>query len=431
MDLAGTPRFRYALLLREIDDMRVADNCQSVAMILIRLTGVDAVNANFGYIGGDRALEEFEQRLLAVARQRDRVFRVGSASFALLIHNPSNEGHAVLGAERITREVREPVILGTRRARLHAHMGVSLLPGLAGGTEELLRQCELALEDSRERDEPYTVYNDGLAALANAQARADFDIQEALDKAALEMYFQPKVDLGSGKLSGAEALIRWNSPNDGVLPPAAFLPGVERGRGIHALFGFSLNASLRHACEWCQRVPDFAMAVNMSPGNLEDPDLIDTIVGALGVWNLEPDQLVLEITETALMRDPRASAARLQALHELGVRLAIDDFGTGHASLAYLRDLPADELKIDRSFIAPMLSSERDRRIVASVIQLAHAVNMKVVAEGIEDPEAVRVLHEMGCDVGQGYHFARPAPAADFAAGWVAPLKPAAADLSA
>lgn len=431
MDLAGTPRFRYSLLLREIDDVRAADNFQSVGLILIRLAELDAVNATFGYIGGDRALEEFEQRLLAVARQRDRVFRVGSTSFALLIDNPSNQGHAILGAERISREAREPVLLGARRARLHAHMGVSLLPELACSTEDLLRQCELALEDSRERDEPYTVYSDDLAASGAGESRADFDIHEALDKSELEMHFQPKVYLDSRQLAGAEALIRWNHSREGVLPPAAFLPGVERGRGIHALFGFSLNAALRQACGWSRRVPGFAMAVNLSPGNLDDPYMIDAVADALGVWGLDPDRLILEITETALMRDPRASAARLQALHELGVRLAIDDFGTGHASLAYLRDLPADELKIDRSFIAPMLTSERDRRIVASVIQLAHAVNMKVVAEGIEDGEVARILQDMGCEVGQGYYFGRAVPADRFATDWVSKLEAAAADASA
>lgn len=431
MDLAGTPRFRYALLLREIDGMRAAADSRSVGLVLIHLAGVDAVNATFGYIGGDRSLEEFEQRLLAVARDRDRVFRVGSTSFALLIHNPANEGHAVLGAERISREAREPVLLGARRARLRAHMGVSLLPELASGTEELLRQCELALNHARERDEPYTVYADALVGDSAGQAWPDFDIHEALDKAELEMYFQPKVYLGSGQLAGAEALVRWNNPRDGVLPPAAFLPAVERGRGIHALFGFSLNAALRHACGWCQRVPGFAMAVNLSPGNLEDSYLIDTVADALGVWSLDADRLVLEITETALMRDPRASAARLQALHELGVRIAIDDFGTGHASLAYLRDLPAEELKIDRSFIAPIVTSDRDRRIVASVIQLAHAVNMRVVAEGIEDGEAARILEDMGCEVGQGFYFDRPAPADRFVTDWVRKPEAATADANA
>lgn len=275
------------------------------------------------------------------------------------------------------------------------------------------------------------MYSDDLAASGAGESRADFDIHEALDKSELEMHFQPKVYLDSRQLAGAEALIRWNHSREGVLPPAAFLPGVERGRGIHALFGFSLNAALRQACGWSRRVPGFAMAVNLSPGNLDDPYMIDAVADALGVWGLDPDRLILEITETALMRDPRASAARLQALHELGVRLAIDDFGTGHASLAYLRDLPADELKIDRSFIAPMLTSERDRRIVASVIQLAHAVNMKVVAEGIEDGEVARILQDMGCEVGQGYYFGRAVPADRFATDWVSKLEAAAADASA
>jgi len=421
MSTVGTPQLRFSFLLREIASLSAARGVRSLGMVLIRLAGLQAVNEVHGYSTGDQLLEDFGRRLTTIARPQDKIFQINGTTFALLIHNPTHQGHAVLGAERIAREARVAVDLPAGRMRLSAHMGVALMPESATDAASLLRQCELAVNESRERDEPYTVYTRELGASRGISPdQSAFDVDEVLQRNELQLYYQPKIELRTGRLAGAEALVRWDCPTKGIVPPAAFLPAIENSRGIHALFAFTVNAALRRACDWVQRVPGFKMAVNMSPGNLEDPDLIEAIADALGVWGLEPDQLVLEITETALMRDARTSALKLAELHALGVRLAIDDFGTGHASLSYLRDLPADELKIDRSFISPVLSSERDRRIVGSVIQLAHAVNMEVVAEGIEDAGVMQVLQGMDCDVGQGFYFGAPIPADQFYAQWVA-----------
>jgi diguanylate cyclase (GGDEF)-like protein len=421
MSTVSTPQLRFSFLLREIENLSAVRGVRSLGMVLIRLAGLQAVNQSHGYSAGDQLLEDFGRRLRTIARPQDKVYQINGTTFAFLIHNPSHQGHAVLGAERIAREARVALELPTGRMRLSAHMGVSLMPESAADAASLLHQCELAVAESRELDEPYTVYTRELGTnLGSSSEQSAFDVDEVLQKNELELYYQPKVDLRSGRLSGAEALVRWDSPTNGIVSPGVFMPAIENSRGIHALFAFTLNAALRCACEWAHKVPDFKMAVNMSPGNLEDPDLIEAIADALGVWGLAPEQLVLEITETALMRDARTSALKLAELKALGVRLAIDDFGTGHASLSYLRDLPADELKIDRSFVAPVLSSERDRRIVGSVIQLAHAVNMEVVAEGIEDAEAMQVLLGMNCDVGQGFYFGAPIPADQFHAEWVA-----------
>ncbi|MDJ0929033.1 MAG: GGDEF domain-containing phosphodiesterase [Gammaproteobacteria bacterium] len=414
------PSFRYSLLLREINNLRHTDGIDSVALVLIRIAGLRAVNANFGYLGGDHVLEEMVRRITGLARRQDRVFPVHGATLALLIANPLNESHAVLAAERVIREVQMPVTIETSRARVNAHMGVSLLPGLATSTDELLRQCEKSLRAARRRDETCIVFGPELdKPETDAASQAIFDVDGALRQDQFELHYQPKLALASGQLLGAEALIRWRCPDNGLRPPAEFLPAIEQTRGIRSVLRFCLNAALRTACEWRERASGLSVAVNLSPANLTDPDLVDVVADALEIWGLPPDQLVLEVTETALMDDPKANGRTLRALRKLGLRLAIDDFGTGYSSLAYLRTIPAQELKIDRSFIATLEKSHRDRNIVASVIQLGHAVNMQVVAEGIETLEVLQTLVAMYCDIGQGYYFSKPLPADEFSDRWV------------
>ncbi|MGI9329339.1 MAG: putative bifunctional diguanylate cyclase/phosphodiesterase, partial [Gammaproteobacteria bacterium] len=420
MSAVHAPRLSYSLLLREIDNLAAAPGVRSLGMILIGLTGLRAVNDGHGYAVGDQLLEDFGRRLTGIARPQDKVIQVNGTTFVLLIRNPAHKGHVVLAAERIIRETRVAVDLPVGSLRLSAHLGIALMPESATDADSLLRQCELAAKESQERKQSYTVYENELGATrGDSCEHLAFDLDEVLKRNELELYYQPKIELRTGRIAGAEALVRWNSPTEGLVSPSAFLPAVEGSRGIHALFAFTLKAALRCTHDWSKRIPGFKMAVNMSPGNLEDPDLLQAISDSLGVWALEPDQLVLEITETALMRDAHTSALKLEDLHALGVHLAIDDFGSGHAGLAYLRNLPADELKIDQSFISPVLSSERDRRIVGSVIQLAHAVNMGVVAEGIENAEVMQVLQSMDCDIGQGFHFGAAIPADQFEAQWV------------
>ena len=416
----ATPSFRYSLLLREINSLRHTDGIESIALVLIRLAGLRSVNADFGYLGGDHVLEEMARRIAGLARRQDRVFPVQGATLALLVANPLNESHAVLAAERVMREVEKPVTIETSRARVRAHIGVSLWPGLATSTDELLRQCDKSLRIARRRDEICVVFTPEFdQPESDAASQAIFDVDGALRQDQFELHYQPKLALRSGQLLGAEALIRWRSPNNDLRPPGEFLPAIEKTRGIRSVLRFCLNAALRTACEWRERASGLSVAVNLSPANLTDPDLVDVVADALEIWGLPAEQLILEVTETALMDDPKANARTLGALQRLGLRLAIDDFGTGYSSLAYLPTIPAQELKIDRSFIAALEKSSRDRKIVASVIQLGHAVNMQVVAEGIESVEVMQTLVTMYCDIGQGFYFSKPLPAAEFSERWV------------
>lgn len=412
--------FRYSVLLREIDRMRAADGNATVALMLIQLSGLEVINGRFGYIGGDKVLEDFASRLRQIAREQDRVVEVNGRTFALLIHNPLHEGHAVLAADKVARSAAEPIQIGNGRACVKANIGISLLPEPANGAEELLRQSELALAEARARDERHVLYTPTLLTAGRTDGQhAWFDIEEALRAGEFELFYQPKVELASQRVTGAEALVRWQKPGVGYIPPGYFMPAIEHSQGIRTLLRFVLNSALRQAAGWTPRHEHFSVAVNLAAGNLDDPDLVEVVEDALSVWSLTPGQLTLELTESSLMNNPAAAMRTMGRLRGIGLRTSIDDFGTGYSSLAYLRDLPADELKVDRSFVSRITTAARDRDIMASIVQLAHAVEMKVVAEGIEEPETLAALVAMGCDVGQGYHFGPPVAAGEFEERWI------------
>jgi EAL domain-containing protein (putative c-di-GMP-specific phosphodiesterase class I)/GGDEF domain-containing protein len=410
--------FCYSLLLREIENLGSEDGSIGIALVLLHLKGLGEVNRALGYLAGDKVLEIIASRMGGVGRDQDRLVPLSNSVFALLIRNPLNEGHAMLGAEKAVRVASDPVVLGHDRPRLRAFTGISLLPASATTAEELLRQCELAVEAAERREESCVVYTPALSAADSGEQEARADIDDALRQGEFEIHYQPKVNLRTGMLTGAEALARWRHPTRGLIPPAQFMPVIEGTDSVRILLWYVLNTALRQAAAWEQRWPGFRIAVNVSPRSLAEADLVALLADAIRIWTFPAKQLVLEITESALMSDPIEAAKRLRQLREFGVHVSIDDFGTGYSSLAYLRSLPASELKIDKSFVLTISKSETDRRLVESIVQLGHAVGLEVVAEGIEDEATLRMLEQMGCDIGQGYHLGRPVTAAEFEARW-------------
>ncbi len=411
---------RHAQLLDELAAALRARTAARVALVLARVSGLGDVNRRLGYVAGDAALDAFIARVAGVIRPQDQLFRLGGTSVALLLDNPLHEGHALLAAERVAQLALEPVGVEGGRARLRAHAGVSLAPDSAATPAELLRQCESALAEACQRDIPHVLFRAPAHSARTLAARsAWFDMDDALEAGQLEVFFQPQIELSTDELVAAEVLVRWHHPEIGHIAPGSFMPVEEDGHLMRALLGFVLNAALRHAAGWQSRRPGFGVSVNLAAANFDDPELVEIVAAALGVWSLDPSLLTLELTETSLMRNPAAGARVMGGLRDLGLRTSIDDFGTGYSSLAWLRDLPADELKVDRSFVAPIINSSRDHAIVRSIVQLAQAVDLRVVAEGIESEATARALREMGCDLGQGFHWAKPMTAADFEAGWI------------
>ena len=415
--------FRFSLLLREIENMLFKDDVSTIALALIQLDGMEEVNERFGYLGGDKVLREFAVRLAGVVGHKGLTFEISGTSFALLLENPLHEGDAISGAEKIANVASDPVRIGTGKASVHARMGISLLPEPASTPEELLRQCEIALSQARRRGETYRVFTPNLAdsqAGGNGRgAKSWFDVKEAIRQGEFELHYQPRINLRSGQLMGAEALIRWQSPNAGTIPPSYFMPEVTSIESVRAMLDFVLNSALATARDWVDRVPDFTLAVNLAPGNVLDPELQQTVERALERWEFPAERLFLEISEDVLERDEEVAVVSLSQLRARGIRVALDDFGTGHFRLSLLKSLPLDQIKIDKTLIVPIPSNETDRRLVGALVQLAHAVDVEVVAEGVEDDDIMQTLLAIGCEAGEGFHFSRPVPAEIFAREWI------------
>jgi EAL domain-containing protein (putative c-di-GMP-specific phosphodiesterase class I) len=233
------------------------------------------------------------------------------------------------------------------------------------------------------------------------------------------LHYQPRIDLRSGRLTGTEALIRWQSPRAGTIPPSYFLPDITSAEGVRKMLTFVLNTALADAKEWSTRIPNFTLSINLAAKNLADPDLYRVIETALEKWDFPGDQLILEARSEFIIENEESVIVSFSKLRNLGIRIAIDDFGSSGLSVTSLKTLPIDMLKIDKSFVVPMPSNETDRRIVGAIVQLAHAVNLEVIAEGIEDADIMQALLAVGCEAGEGFHFSRPIPAAEFGSAWV------------
>jgi EAL domain-containing protein (putative c-di-GMP-specific phosphodiesterase class I) len=399
MDNQDNSHFRYSLLLKEIDNLRSAEGVSAVAMVLIQLDGMEAVNERFGYLGGDKVLKEFAVRLVSVAGHKGLTFEIAGTAFAFLIQNPLHEGDAVTGAERIARVASEPVMIGTGKARLQARMGISLLRDSHGET--------------------YRVFTPSLTQAQGTGGNSWLDVDEAIAQGEFELHYQPKISLRSGRLIGAEALIRWQSPRAGTIPPSYFLPDITSTDSVRKMLKFVLNAALERAVKWHEALDDFVLAVNIAPQNALDPELYSLVEAALEAQNFPSERLILEISEDIFPGNEEAIGVQCARLRKLGIRIAIDDFGTGYFSLAALKTLPVDQLKIHQSLVVPIPSNETDRRMVGAVIQLAHAVNLEVIAEGIEDADIMQALLAIGCEIGEGFHFSRPIPADEFESEWI------------
>ncbi len=421
---------RYSDLLGIIDDMRVSAANATIALVLGKIDGVGGLNARFGYATGDKVIESFHEKIRGIARQSDIALETSSSSFAFIIHSPLHEGHVMLAAEKIARIAEEWIQINDTRMRLDVSMGCALIDNARDSSDLLLQQAEKALRKCRSIDQRMIFYDAQDDDTLGTSSHPMFDAHKAIENGEFRVHYQPQFNLKTRQLVGAEALVRWSGP-DGLVSPGSFMNELERARALMPLLQFVMNSSSREMARWVRRKPTMQVAINSSATDLEDADLVEIMREVLGMWNLDPAQLKLEITETSLMRDPALGIDTLCRLRELGVKTSIDDFGTGYSSLSWLKNLPVDELKIDRSFVRNIIDDKRDRKIVESIIDLAHAMNLTVVAEGIESEGVLQLLAAAGCDVGQGFFFSQPLTGAEFERCWlndrqIASLEPAA-----
>ncbi len=383
---------------------------KKLAILLININHFRRINIVYGYQVGDALLTEFTRRLRHLSRAEDYIARMGNSEFIMVLPGILNEGHATLAAHKLLSSFDEPFDLGEHKHKITADMGIALFPDHADNIPGLFQKAEIALLDARNRVQSYSIYSDN-AEQHNFNA---WDIEAALENALagdeFELFFQPQICLQTGHVFGAEALIRWNNHDRGYIRPDFFIPVAEKNGQIHSITWWTINTALRLMKDWPDSWVPLKVAVNLSTKILMDPDLTDSVNSALNLWGVNHHQFTLEVTESALMDDMAASFAVLDELKSLGLNISIDDFGTGYSSMSYFKYVPANELKIDQSFVRFMLESDMDRHIVNTVIKMAHGFELKVVAEGIENEETYEALKALGCDVAQGHYLAKPMP---------------------
>nr|WP_305793222.1 GGDEF domain-containing phosphodiesterase [Sedimenticola hydrogenitrophicus] len=395
-------------------DRLIAPADKRCALMLISLHGLKRMGSIFGARLSERIIADLVAQLGAATRPDDRVIRSGRFEFAVLISGLRNRGHGVLAANKLAGILDTPIAIGSRERKFPFAIGMAFSPEQTRDAEQLFRYAEIAARAAKITQTPYQIYNhDDLAAIVT-----DWDIEGDLDSAItdhqLTLHYQPKIASRSGCLLGAEALMRWRHPVHGMIPPDQFIPVAERMGIMPKLTWWCINTALRERQEWGDPARDLSVAVNISALDLTDERFIEAVSSAIGIWDARPELLTLEITEGSLMQDIARSADILKRLQGNGIRISIDDFGTGYSSLAYFKQLPADELKIDRSFILNILDDDLDRHIVSTIIQMARKLRLEIVAEGVETAPMREALVDLGCDIIQGYHIARPMPHAAF-----------------
>jgi diguanylate cyclase (GGDEF)-like protein len=381
---------------------------QRLALLFIDLDGFKPINDTFGHSDGDRVLQQVGERLRSISRAEDTVARVGGDEFVLLVTgHPSQEAVAQV-ATRLIEGLGRPYTIEDRDIAISCSVGIVFYPD-SGGRAKLLARADAAMYAAkRSGGSCHCFYSPEMDADAHEQFDLLRGLRQALEHHEMELYYQPKIDARSGKVTAAEALLRWKHPTRGLVPPSVFIPIAERFGLIGPLGNWVIEDACRQARVWRDHGLRMRVAINLSAQQMRQEDIVQRIESALERHHIHPSLLTCEITESVAMEDTRATQETFRRLGEAGIHLSIDDFGTGYSSLSYLRRLPAEELKIDRSFVMDLEGSADARAVVDAVVKLAHALGLHVVAEGVESPRQHQILVEMGCDELQGYLFARP-----------------------
>jgi diguanylate cyclase (GGDEF)-like protein len=394
---------------RELSALAGAADGHASALILMELSNLRDINASLGHPVGDEVLREAARRLQQNVAPADTIARIGEAQFLAIARDCSAE-RSLLYAEQLAAVVRSGFHIAGISLDLRVACGVSLCPAHGHSAEELLQRAEVALEAAEETRTRAAIYRVGQEGEHRRRLLLITELRTAIAQNALSLVYQPKVAMTTRSVKSLEALVRWTHPQLGAVSPAEFVPLAERTGGSRPLTNWVLATGVRQLGEWRRMGLELELAVNLSAPDILDPDLSDAILALLRAERVDPTTLILEITESAVMADPRAAARNMQLLRIAGVRFSIDDFGTGHSSLSQLSVLPLDELKIDRSFIAH--ADPSSVTIVTSTIELGHSLGLKVVAEGVEEAASWNLLRRLGCDFAQGYLISRPLPAA-------------------
>jgi len=393
---------------------RARSTGQPVSLLLLDLDRFKEVNDALGHHVGDILLRQVAGRLQQAIGASETLARLGGDEFALIL--PAADGAAARDVGRLVLQSLEPHFqVEQHLLDIGCSIGIAVYPEHGTDVPTLLRHADAAMYVAKRAQSGIGIYDPVHDQHAVRRLLLHHDLRHAIRDEGLHLHYQPKITLATGLVCGAEVLLRWSHPVHGFIPPIEFIPLAESSGLIIPLTDWVLMTALAQAGSWRKAGHSQAVAVNLSTRGLQDAKFPAVVASLLDRYQVAPEHLTLEITESTLMADPLGARAVLTQLHALGIRMAIDDFGTGYSSLGYLKELPVDEVKIDKTFVQGMgAGDQKDAAIVRSVVAMAHALGLAVVAEGVEDASTYALLKELGCDVAQGYYLSRPQPTADF-----------------
>ncbi|HEX6097973.1 MAG TPA: EAL domain-containing protein [Thermoanaerobaculia bacterium] len=411
--LTGLPNrtLLFESLERTIDDAR--GNASMLALMLMDLDRFKEVNDTFGHHFGDALLKQVAFRLRNQIHGEDVVARLGGDEFAVVLPRIDDANAVAQTARRILGTLEQPFVIEGQVLEVGASIGIALFPEHGTDARTLLRRADVAMYAAKQKQSGYSFHREDGSSRSPDQLALVVELRHAVERNELVAHYQPKLHMRSGLMTRAEVLVRWDHPTRGHLSPSQFIPLAERTGLIRSVTDWLLEHAIGQCRVWQDAGAPIHIAVNVSARSLLDQGLPGKVQRALDRWGVEPRFLKIEITESSIMADPAHALAILSMLQSMGVRLSVDDFGTGYSSLTHLRELPIDEIKIDKSFVIGMCRSEADAAIVRTVIDLAHNLGKQVCAEGVEDEATWRMLKELGCDLAQGFWIAKPMAADD------------------
>ncbi|WP_085317254.1 putative bifunctional diguanylate cyclase/phosphodiesterase [Derxia lacustris] len=413
--LTGLPNRRRLLRRLTAAAERARRDGGRVGLLVLGLDGFKAINDALGHAGGDELLRRVAGELAECRPAGSKLARLGGDEFALLYPQPPALADVTALADRLIAQVNLPRNIAGHEIRISASVGIALLPDHAADARQLLVHADAALRAAKHADRSrHCVFDPSIALATGDTLRTHAELIGALGRGELELFLQPKVTACGARPAGAEALLRWRHPRRGVLAPGEFLPIAERFGLMNPIGDWVIDAGCALAARLAQAGRPCRIAINLSPVQFKQPDLVQRLGAALLRHGIGGAQLLIEITESSAIENPAGFVERLAELRALGLDVALDDFGTGYSSLSYLRLVRARQLKLDRSFVHDIAQSGESRIIVGAILQLAHAIGMTTVAEGVEDEAQARLLEQLGCDELQGYLYSRPLPEAEF-----------------
>lgn len=403
------------LFYDRVEQLIVSPRGQSAfSVLLVEVSNYKEISDTLGRNSSDSLIKQVAVRLESAFPSPVTIARLENHTFSMLITEQLSEKKVLDLAESVHRVLHDVFYIEQIKVSAQANIGIVHFPLHGTDVDTLVQRAGIALYMAQNSNKGSAVYDSSFDAHSPKQLTLMSDLSHALENQELELYYQPKIKVSDGSISGAEALVRWNHPKHGLLGPDQFIPLMERTRLIQGLTLWVIQEGFAQCAKWHKQGLDIILSINLSAKDLNNPELPDLISGIKGATGINPVWITLEITESSIMTDPDAAMEIIKRIHDMGFQFSIDDYGTGYSSLSYLKSLPLKELKIDRSFVSDILRDESDAVIVNATINLAHNLGLEVTAEGVEDQETLELLKEEGCDLAQGFHLGKPMPQSVF-----------------